>query len=287
MKASYTCDLHMHTYYSDGHASPAELVEHAARIGLETISITDHDNANGAREALPLATRLNIELIPGIELTSRWDRADFPRGEANVDMLGYFVDFDDAGFQEIERTMRADLEERITDGCAHLTAAGYPLTLEDVYAENPRYPSTLHTILAMIRKGYAKDWDEAVALFDREWLKVRLSGLTTFQVIEAIHAAGGVAILAHPAVIKCEEELLQTAHIKELVDAGLDGLEVYHHRLDDRAQAHFLHLARQFNLVISGGSDEHGWRVPFARMGRQPVTPKIVEAIRVRSARYP
>ncbi|MGO8946327.1 MAG: PHP domain-containing protein [Ktedonobacterales bacterium] len=71
-----TCDLHLHTWYSDGRASPADVLAQAHALGLMTIALTDHDNARGAREAAPLAARLGIELVPAIELTCRWDAAE-------------------------------------------------------------------------------------------------------------------------------------------------------------------------------------------------------------------
>ena len=103
--------------------------------------------------------------------------------------------------------------------------------------------------------------------------------------IAALHAAGGVAVLAHPTVIKGEGGgWIGADEVARLVAAGLDGLEIYHHRLDEAARKHFLALAEQFGLVVTGGSDEHGWYKPFQRFGQEPVTPAMVEALRARSA---
>ena len=300
MRTPNLCDLHIHTFYSDGRASPAEVLRHAANIGLTTVAITDHDNTRGTREALSLAAQSSpalapgsvallvagstIELIPAIEFTCRWDACASPEGDQNIDVLGYFVNLDDPAFQETEKSVLNDLWQRVNDCCARLTAAGYPVTLEEVLVENPRYPGAVQITFTLRRKGYAEDWNTAFALFSPHWKQVRPSSLTINQAIATIQAAGGVAVLAHPVTVNCgDDEWLQAGQLAALVEMGLDGLEVYHYRLDAQARAHFVALARQFDLLVTGGSDEHGWRPGFPRMGSQPVTPEMVQALRVRS----
>ena len=99
--------------------------------------------------------------------------------------------------------------------------------------------------------------------------------------IATLHAAGGVAVLAHPsAITDGGRGWIGAEHVAHLVEAGLDGLEIYHHRLNDPARQHFLALAHRFGLLVSGGSDEHGWRKPFERFGQEAVTAEMVEALR-------
>ena len=277
-----TIDLHMHSHYSDGKFSPKELLRHAASLGLKTLAITDHDNTRGAREALPLARELGLELVPAIEFTSRWPGCNAPPGEGDIDVLGYFVALDNLEFQAFEQATLNDIHARIADCCARLTAARCPLSLDDAFAENPHYAGLVHLILAAQKKGYAADWASALRLIQDAWKQVRLSPFTLRQVIEQIHLAGGVAILAHPAVIECGNGWIQREQVAQLVEWGLDGLEIYHHRLDEQAQAHFLDLAHRFDLLVSGGSDEHGWSGGFKRMGTQPVTVEMLQAIRAR-----
>jgi len=277
-----TIDLHMHTHYSDGKYSPAELLRYAASIGLETVAITDHDNTNGAREALPLARELGIELIPAIELTCRWPPCDTPPGNGDIDVLGYFIDLNNSEFQAFEQAALNDIHARIADCCAYLTTDGCPISLDDVFAENRRYAGIVHLVLAVQRKVYADGWNTALQLIDEYWKRVRLSRFTIQEVIEQIHLAGGVAILAHPATVKCSNNWLQADQLALLVEMGLDGLEIYHHRLNEEAQAHFLALSRQFNLLVSGGSDEHGWYTGLKRIGSQPITPTMLEFLHAR-----
>ncbi len=121
-------------------------------------------------------------------------------------------------------------------------------------------------------------------MFIPHWRQVRLCRTPIDQAIAAIHAAGGLAVLAHPAAIPWRDGPLQAEHVAELVEVGLDGIEIYHFRLDAEARRHFLELAGQFDLVVTGGSDMHGWPTGFDRMGQEPVTPDMVEALRTRQA---
>ncbi len=155
MDSHPTVDLHLHTHYSDGRASPAEVLEQAVKLGLTTIALTDHDNARGSREAQPLAEKLGIDLIPAIEFTSLWDRPELCSGDRDIDVLGYLIDLDAPGFQAAERAALADMRDRIAQCCANLSAAGHPLSLQQVLAENPRYPGAIQTISALWHQGHA------------------------------------------------------------------------------------------------------------------------------------
>jgi predicted metal-dependent phosphoesterase TrpH len=281
-------DLHMHTYYSDGRFSPEEIVRHAASIGLKAIAITDHENAHGSRAARPIAQQSDLELIPAIELTSRWHGYRSSGQGVDVDILGYFIDLDDADFLRHERAAQDDFQARIAECCALLTQAGYPVTLEDALAENEgRFAGGVQVIRALHRKGYADSFDAARPLYYAQWANVRLSHFTVVHNINLIHAAGGVAVLAHPAIItpvaeEREGEWFAESDLAQLIEMSLDGIEIYHYRLDDSARAHFMALAKHFNLLTSGGSDEHGWQ-GFKRLGTEPITREIVVALRNKS----
>jgi predicted metal-dependent phosphoesterase TrpH len=282
---SALCDLHMHTYYSDGRASPAELVQQAAKAGLKVMAITDHDNTRGAREAAPLAAQAGIELIPAIEFTCRWEGEGAPAGNIDIDLLGYFMDWNALAFQIREHAALDDIRARVSDLCAAITADGCPIAPADLLADNPRYAGFVQLIRVAVRKKNAADWDEALAQIDRHWPAVRRSAFTIQDMNAVIHAAGGVAVLAHPTVITDHSRgWIGAGHLARLAAAGLDGLEIYHHRLDQAARNHFLTLTQQFGLLVTGGSDEHGWYKPYQRFGQEPVTPAMVEALRARAA---
>lgn len=276
-------DLHSHTYYSDGKFSPAELINAAAQKGVNILAITDHDNTNGVREAIPLAKAAGIQLIPGIELTTRWPGARLMPQDLNVDVLGYFIDLQNAEFRAFEEAALNDIHTRMEICCKQLTAYGYPLSMKDGFAENPRYVGAMQLIWAILHKGYAPSWREAAFLLDMFWLSSRETPFTITAAIEQIHLAGGVAVLAHPSIVRPRGEQMTAADLRKLVEAGLDGIEIFHRRLDDAAREHFLGLAKEFNLLISGGSDLHGWNREFDDLGQQPVTLEMFEALQKKS----
>lgn len=278
-------DLHTHTYYSDGRYSPAELVEAAQRIGVRVLSITDHDNTRGSREAIPLAKAAGIEFIPAVEFTTRWPGAELPPQDANVDLLGYYIDVDSPELRAFEEAALNDLHVRIAGCCHQLTARGCPISMDEVFAQNPRYGGAMQAIQVLLDKQYAPSWAEALHLFETVWVAARETPFTIKAVIEQIHLAGGVAVLAHPTIVRPRGEPITAEFMRELVDAGLDGIEVYHPRLDAGARQYFHGLARRFGLVVTGGSDVHGWNKGFEGLGEQPVTLEMVNALLQRKSR--
>lgn len=279
-----TIDLHCHTHYSDGKYAPAEVIDHAARTGIRVLAITDHDNMNGMREAASLAKAAGVDLIPAMEITTRWDSANLPPEDANVDLLAYFIDPENDELRAFEQAAMDDLHARIRTACAYLTAHGTPVTIDDVFVENPRYAGALHTIEVLVKKGYARSFNEGARLFDPAWLSAPLPRISIEEAIEQVHRAGGVAVLAHPAIVRPEGRQMTAIHLRHLVDAGLDGVEVYHRRLDETARTHFLGLARQFGLLVTGGSDMHGWYRGLDEMGREHINGQILEELRKKAA---
>jgi 3',5'-nucleoside bisphosphate phosphatase len=283
-----SCDLHLHTYYSDGRASPGELLHHAASIGLKVVAITDHDNLNAASEASHVAKEVGLELVPGVELTAHWVGCPSMNGDPgdgqDIDLLGYFFDPADPFLQDFTHQAMDDLRQRIEAACLLVSRAGYPITIFDVLDENPRYPGAIQFINALRHKGYARRWSEAYPIFSAAWSHVRCCRSTVEQAIQVLHQAKGVAVLAHPVAVECAASgLLQSQQIAELVELGLDGLEIHHPRMDAEARLHFYKLARQFNLAVSGGSDEHGWKEGFTRMGSELITYEMVNCLRKRA----
>jgi hypothetical protein len=269
-------DLHLHTYYSDGRASPQELVEHAASLGMQTIAITDHDNARGSREARQFAEQLGINLIPAVELTCRWDASQAPPGKSDIDVLGYFLDLERPEFLAFEVQILDDFHERTDIGCWYLTAEGYAMTRQDVLKVNPHYAGTHPLIMALMRKGYAPSYERALEHVDTIWKNVRPSSFTIDQVISMIRQAGGVPVLAHPTIVPWPSGWLNARAIQELVEMGLEGMGIYHPRLNPEARQYFLSLANQFDLLVTGGSDDHGWPEGFPRMGSQEATAEMI-----------
>ena len=277
-----TVDLHIHTFYSDGRDAPEAVLLRAAALGIKTVAIADHDNTNGVRQVQALARELGLCLIPAIELTCRWEQCHSAPGEGDIDVLAYFVDLDDAGFCAFERAALEDIHERVSTCCAHLTADGYLVLIEALFARNPHYAGLQFLIHEIQDQGYAPDREDAFTLMMRGWQQVRLSRFTIEETIEQIHRAGGVAVLAHPTAIECDGHRLQESDVATLAEMGLDGLEIYHPRLDRQARTYFGRLAQRFDLLVSGGSDAHGWFDEWKGLGTEPVTETMVAAIQAR-----
>jgi predicted metal-dependent phosphoesterase TrpH len=279
MKRLHTADLHMHTYYSDGRASPRELLEHAAAIGLKTVAITDHDNARGTREAQPIAKELGLELIPAMEFSCYWPGYTGHGGGPDIDVLGYFMDLEHPRLKAFEETLMRGMLERAEACCAHICRTGRALELQDVLAKSPHYTGFL-ALADTLASKHGLPGGEAHEHVDRAWKAVGAREMFIGDAIALIHEVGGVAVLAHPSIIHRDGVLLDRDGMADLVEMGLDGIEVLHYRLNDAQREHFAGLARAFDLPITGGSDEHGWPDGFPRLGSEPVTLEMVATLR-------
>jgi predicted metal-dependent phosphoesterase TrpH len=244
-------DLHLHTTASDGRLSPGELVDAAAAAGLRVMAVTDHDTTASVAEVQALARTRGIEAISGIEITA-------VHGGRDVHVLGYFLAPDHpalAAFLDRQRAARVARVEAIGERLASL---GLPIAieplLEDARRQTGRSIGRPQVARAMIAAGHVRDTREA---FDR-WLGqghpafVPRHGEGCEQVIAIIHAAGGVASVAHPG------KSIDDERITSLRDTGLDALEAFHPDHDASLVDHYVTLAGSLGLLMTGGSDFHG-----------------------------
>ncbi len=278
----YVVDLHIHTTFSDGKHTPEDVLCRAAEEGIQTLAFCDHDNTRGFRQGLSMAGELGMELVPGIELTCSWPGCGLPLASGDVDLLGYFFRSDDADFEAFTAASLDDVYDRVDACCCGLTALGFPVRREDLLAMNPHYAGLVQLLQVILQKRYAASWDAASELVENAWRQVRPAQLSIQAAIAHIHAAGGAAVLAHPVVLTGHGAWLQERDIANLAEAGLDGIEVYHRSASAKAQEHFLSLAQRFHLLVSGGSDEHGWFTDLSGLGGQPATFEMVDALRAR-----
>ena len=239
-------DLHMHSTFSDGRYTPTMLVEEAAAKGLAVIALTDHDSWNGVNEAKAAAAALGVRVLTGVELGSQYEND-------SVHILGYHVDM---GCDELHAKMdepRHGRERRLEKMVAKLHSLGYPIEVEACDPLN-RAVGRPHVAKALVAAGYFKTVQEVFdALLRRGGpAYVPQPKLAPEEAVALIHAAGGIAVLAHPSELadaSLPERLLRTV--------PFDGLEVYHPSADKEAQAKWLHLAKELGLMVGGGSDFH------------------------------
>ncbi len=243
-------DLHLHTLASDGRLTPTELVRLAARQGLKTIAVTDHDTTEGLAEAFEAAKEFpGLRIIPGIELS-----ADVPGDEVHV--LGYFLDYYNEEFQGTLQRFRDGRVDRAKLMVEKLDTLGIHLEWERVQAmAGDGAVGRPHIALAMVEAGYCEEPKQAFPEYlGRNGLAyVERTKLTPEEAVGMIHRVGGVAVLAHPAYMNDMESGIASLH-----RAGLTGMEVYYAQYDDDTVRHLERLSRQYELVPCGGSDYHG-----------------------------
>ena len=267
-------DLHLHTRYSDGSLTPAEVVDLAHQAGVTALAITDHDIVDGIPHALDAATPLGIEVIPGVELSSRFH-------EQELHVLGYFFDWRDSIFGDHLARQRRSRHARNPQTIERLNALGLELSEEEVKAKaGSDSIGRPHIAQVLVDKGYVQDTREAFDRYLKEgapaYAPRRLSD--TRDVIAWIRNAGGVPVLAHPTWTRCQGEPLYRlcACLKE---AGLLGLEVFYSSHDRRQTSRFLELAKRLDLLVTGGSDFHGAANPGIHVGRGKGNLKVPDTL--------
>ncbi|MCL6472489.1 MAG: PHP domain-containing protein [Firmicutes bacterium] len=241
-------DLHLHTTASDGSLSPGEVVEIAASLNLKTIAISDHDTVGGIDEALAYAIKLGIEVIPAVELSSKYNSRD-------VHILGYFIDYKDTKLLDYFTYLRQARIERAKVIIDCLRNLGLNITFEDVLkiAEQASIGRP-HIARALLAKNYVPDVREAFNKYLKHGAPCFREKFVypTDKAISLVHEAGGIAVFAHPGLAKIDE------YIPELIKMGLNGLEAYHAEHTADQIEHYLRLAKEYGLIVTGGSDDHG-----------------------------
>jgi len=242
-------DLHLHTFFSDGTFTPEELVQRASKLGFAAIALTDHDTVEGCERAAVACAAVNMEFISGTELTAE-------HADTEVHILAYFVDTQNqvlltriAGFQSVR-------QNRIREMVAALNKLGIPLKAESVFAlANCKSPGRPHVARALVKEKLIGNLDEAFERYLKKgrpaWIpKTKMSALES---VELIHQAGGLAVMAHPGLNRTDEI------IPDLVDAGLDGIECFHTKHSTAMAERYLEIAEKYDLLVTGGSDCHGF----------------------------
>ncbi len=264
---SWLCDLHTHSTVSDGTLRPDELVQRAHRSGVEVLALTDHDDVAGITEARARAEGLGLELFPGIELS-----VSEQEGERQMHILGLGIDPDAPLLLERVVEFRRTRLERGARIVEQLNQHGVRLGFERVREiAGDGAMGRPHVARALVEAGICGSVNEAFARFLRRGRAgyVGRDGLDAGGAISLIHAAGGIASLAHPPRSQGVDAAggLET-FVGRLVRLGLDALEVYHPSHKPSQEKRLRRLARAHDLVETGGSDFHGGEQPEIVLGR-------------------
>ena len=261
-------DLHVHSTASDGTAPPQTLAALARRAGLVGFALTDHDTTAGHGPAGEAAAAVGVRFLPGIEISADRGR---PRGSMHI--LGYGVDGRAPRLRAVSDTRQQARSERAPLILDKLNALGIDITLDEVKAHaGCAMIGRPHIAGVLVNKGYTASIKEGFARYIGQGgpAYVRKDNLPTADAIDAIHAAGGAAVLAHPVQLRCDDADDLEATVRRLADEGLDGLEILHSDHDAALVDQYTDLADRLRLIGTGGSDFHGATKPIS-LGSQRV----------------
>jgi hypothetical protein len=274
-------DLHVHSVYSDGALTPEEIVDTAVSLGLSAVAITDHDNISGLQAAYDYVKKLSIEqgheileIVPGIEINTLYEGNE-------VHILGYFPDLKNKPLLDMISYQQHARVQQITEIVKRLNKiAKIKISLEDItkLVHEKGSIGRPHIARAILNVEGVSSIIEAYKKYinDDAPTYIKRKTVTPHEAVETIYEAGGVAVLAHPHDLVSVEEIL-----KDLMNYGLRGIEVYHRRHSPAMIEYFSSLADKYNLIITGGSDCHGTRLSGQLyMGKTHVPDWVLEELK-------
>jgi predicted metal-dependent phosphoesterase TrpH len=239
-------------------------------MGLEALGITDHDTLDGYDFAAPLAADAGLELVCGIELSTRPDPPADGSRAPSVHLLGYFLrEPASAGFRQWIKGHQDSRRERNRKLIAKLNSLGVDITLEEVQVLGKHLTGRPHFAKILLRKGYVKNNQEAFDryLADNASASVEREEPDLVEGVRQIRDGGGMPSLAHPVRLPSRDRASLEKLLVDLIDNGLQGLEVYHSEHSPEDTALYKELAGQFKLIETGGTDFHGDNKPAIRLG--------------------
>ena len=271
-------DFHTHTTASDGKLTPTELIDLAARRGVQIIAITDHDSTEGLPEAEAAAARHEgLVLVPGIEMS-----ADITDDEVHI--LGYFLDYRDEEFQKTLTRLRHARRDRGRSMVEKLHELGIDIPWERVEElAGDGAVGRPHVAQVLQEKGYIASFQEAFEKYigRNGPAYVERVKLTPVEAVRMLVEIGGLPVLAHPSSLSQLGRLLE-----ELKAAGLVGMEVYYQDYDEATRGRLARAAEKHGVLKLGGSDYHGLNTPRERLpGDIPLPDEAIEAFMETAAR--
>jgi len=281
--AHYTIDLHAHTTASDGTHSPTQLVERAAERGLRVLGIADHDTIDGLVEAQQAGERLGIEIVPGVEFSLRHE---YEKDFVGIHLLGYFIDPESPALMNVmEKVKQGRVDQKIWQ-IEKMQSFGFKVPVEEVFARVSGVPGRPH-IAAVLMEYNPGRFESIQQIFD-EYLGThakahvgRPFSLTLAQATDVIKQAGGLAVFAHPGAYG-DSHIDPIFAIRNAKAEGVEGVEVYYpyvkgHRPAGEASGwigRIEALARELNLLQTGGTDFHGRSHDVVDLGDMGLTDK-------------
>lgn len=263
-------DLHLHSIFSDSTYTPEELISQSIKVGLSAISLVDHDTIDGIEPTLKAAREKNIEVLPGIELSAEY-------GSQEVHVLGYLIDYKSKDLLEKINFLKQNRVGRIYKIVDKLKNMGVDLKAEDVFdISRAGTVSRLHVARAMLKQGKVTSIFEAFQKYIGEECPAYVLGFrfSVYEAIKLIRDIRGIPVLAHPYTLDRDEL------IPDFVAGGLMGLEVYYPEHSQSMINFYLNLAKQYNLLATGGSDCHGNNKSQVKIGTLKIPYDLVEKLK-------
>jgi hypothetical protein len=255
-------DLHVHSTFSDGTLTPTELAAKAKQLNLSAMALTDHDTVAGVPEIVEAGKAEGIEIIPGVELSTFYDKTE-------VHIVGLYIDYTDETFKKELEAQRMNRHNRNIQICEKFNELGIKLDYEEMqkkYADS--VITRAHFADYLLEKGYISSRNEAFERYigSNGPCYIPRKKITPAQAITLIKNAGGIAILAHPVLYHLGKEQMNKL-LDYLCDAGIAGLEAIYSTYTLGDELEMKRLAAQRGLLISGGSDYHGANKPYIELG--------------------
>lgn len=261
-------DLHIHSTASDGSLTPADIIDHAQKLKLAAIAITDHDSVDGSKKALQIGIPPSLHFLTGVEISAA--HPPFFPGSGSFHILGYAINLDHGDLNQTLNKLQDARKNRNPEILNRLNKLGFRISLEEVNQEvGEGQLGRPHIAYAMMKRGFVESIDEA---FDRYLATgkpayVDKHRIECEQAVKIIRKAGGVPVLAHPALLNIENDQELDALLQNLIKIGLAGIEVYYPGHSPRQISQYTELAGKYGLLMTGGSDFHGSLKPKIKMG--------------------
>ena len=258
--------------------SPSDNVRQAFHAGLAAIAITDHDTIAGIEEATTEGARLGIEVVPGVEISTVESGVD-------VHILGYYINYKDTELLDRLEKLRGSRNVRNAMIVDKLKVLGIPITMDDVIQSSANKKTKNqsigrpHIADVLLKLGVVSSMKEAFDLYLGQGASayVTTPRLQPAEAITLIRKAGGKAVLAHPGIYR------NPAIVKDVIEHGLDGIEVYHSDHSQEDELFYAELATRNGLIITAGSDFHGERngvIFHGGIGSKLIDAKVLDELK-------
>lgn len=255
------CDLHTHSIYSDGTKTPGEIIEEGVRLGLSAVALTDHNTVRGLADFAAAAKGRKIKCVPGVEISTD----DMGR---DVHIVGLFLR--EECYEALENFME-EANQRKNESTRKMIEAlkkdGYRVDYDEILSTHAGRINRAVVAAELLKKGYISQIKDAFRTLLREYgpYYTPPERISAVAAVEFLASLGAVSVLAHPYLTFKEDQV--RAFLKKAEPHGLTAMETRYSTYTEEVNRLASETAREFGLLESGGSDDHGGNKPHIQMG--------------------